>query len=399
MSHNLPVGDTGRRYIKEALDSGLQGEFTERLEKEFAAYFDTEYAVGVNTGTSALHVCLYAMGIGNGDEVIVPPVTMSAPSFAALYLGGVPVYADVNPDTFLIDPESVREQITPQTKAILPVHIYGLPCDMDPIMEIAAEHDLHVLEDCAECFLGEYEGKTAGTIGDMSIFSFERSKHMTSGEGGMVLTDDAELAERARKFSNLGYSTLRADGASVKSDTNRNEFQRPSFERHKLVGHNYRLPELCAAMVLAQLERLDELVERRRRIAELYEDAIEGCEWLTPQVVPDGRTNAYWTYTMRVAGVSWEEFREVFLDEGGHCFHGAWKLNYLEPALRGRSLGENGLTYEEGLCPTAERLQPTLIQLKTNYLDLDDAEAQARVLERTVERIETEVEPEATSPS
>ena len=197
-------------YVKEVLDSGLgastYGTMNKRLEEAFAARFGVRYAITHNSGTSTLHSCLAAAGVGPGDEVISPALTVISDAAVTLHQNAVPVFADIDPDTFNMDPQDVERRITPRTKAIMPVHLYGLPCDMDPIMALAEKHHLTVIEDAAQCFLGEYKGRLAGTIGHMASFSFENTKHMSTGDGGIVITNDERLAEAVRKFSCLGYS-------------------------------------------------------------------------------------------------------------------------------------------------------------------------------------------------
>ncbi|WP_321419192.1 DegT/DnrJ/EryC1/StrS family aminotransferase [uncultured Methanomethylovorans sp.] len=379
------VGQKELDYIKEAIDSGLTGVMNQKFESKFATKMGVKYAVGVNSGTSALHSCLGAMEIGPGDEVIVPPLTFASTAFSVMYLGGIPVFADIDPDTFNINYEDIENKITNKTKAIIPVSLYGLPAEMDPIMEIAEKNDIFVLEDCAQCFLGKYKGKTAGTIGHMGIFSFERSKHMTTGNGGMLVTNDKELAEKARKFSILGYSTLKAGAYEAKPP--KEIIQDPNFERHLFVSPNYRLPEVCAAMGLAQLEQLDIFVDRRIKIAKIYSDAVGNCEWLCPQKTPEYSVNSYFTYAMKLESlkskISWSQFRETYLKNGGDSYYAAWKLTYTEPAIRGMKF-ENGIEYKNGLCPIAEDIQPKMIQLKTNYESLDHAKEQAEILRQTI---------------
>jgi perosamine synthetase len=386
------VGQKELDYIKDALESGMTGAMNQRLEREFVHKFGVKYAIGVNSGTSALHCCLAASGVGKGDEVIVPPLTFGSPAFAALYLGALPVFADVDEHTFTIDPEEVRQKITPRTKAIIAVALYGLSAEMKPIMEIAREHDIVVVEDCAECFLGWYKGRLAGTIGDMGIFSFERSKHITCGNGGMIITSDEKFAETARKFSIMGYSTLRADAHGSKPS--KDVIQSPDFDRHLMISPNYRLPEVCAAMALAQLERVDEFIERRIKIAELYADAIEGSDWLVPQKTPPDFVNSYWTYVLRLDTqqnrVTWQQFRKTFIEMGGDPFYAAWKPTYLEPALMGMEFVDNNIKYEKGLCPVTERIQPELIQLKTNYESIEEGGSQATVLKKTIKVLESD---------
>jgi len=381
------IGDDEIKYIKEAIEGGLSGEFNKKLEAEFSKKFGVEYAIGVNSGNSALHVALYACGVGADDEVIVPPLTFASPTFAVLSLGAVPIFADIDSETFNIDPKEIEKKITKKTKAIIAVSLYGLPADMEKIMEIAKKHNIKVVEDNAECVMGKINGKIAGTIGHMSIFSFERSKHMTTGNGGMIVTNDQELAEKARKFSILGYSTLSAKQSAFKTD--KDKIQDPGFKRHVIMGFNYRLPEICAAMALAQLEKVDMFVEIRQNIAQLYNQAVAGCAWIVPQKVPDGFISSYWTYVFKldISKVTWHKFRETFLSLGGEKFYGAWSVNYLEPFLEGKKFEDNNIEYKSGLCPVAEEVQPKLVQLKTNFGDLEYAKKQAEILKETIKKL------------
>jgi len=384
MSHKKfwRVGDKELAYIKEAIDGGLHGEFNKRLELDFAKKLGVQFAIAVNSGNSALHCALFASGVGPGDEVIVPPLTFASPTFATIALGAIPVFADIDPNTFTINPQEIEKRITSKTKAIVPVSLYGLPSDITPIMEIAKKHNLKVVEDNAECLMGTYHGHIAGTLADMSIFSFERSKHMTTQSGGMIITNNEALAAKARKFSILGYTTLSARQDAFKADIDR--AQHPTFKRHEMMGFNYRLPEVCAAMGVAQLEKIDTLIDMRKKIAALYQEAVKGCDWIMPQKNPEGFVNSYWTYVFAIntTKVSWETFREKFLTLGGERFYGAWSINYLEPFLEGKSLGT--VTYQRGLCPVAEELQPRLVQLKTNFGDLEYAKKQAEILHQTI---------------
>ena len=186
-------------YVKEVLDSGFvcgtAGNMNGRLESKFAERMGLKYAVTFNSGTTTLHAALWALGVGYGDEVIVTPLTVVSCMNSILYCNAVPVFADIDPDTFLIDPEDIRRKITPRTKAIMAVHLYGEVCDMEPIMKIAREHNLGVVEDCAQCFLGTYKGQIGGTIGDIASWSFENSKHLTTGDGGILACNEEKLPE------------------------------------------------------------------------------------------------------------------------------------------------------------------------------------------------------------
>lgn len=371
-------------YVRQVLESDARsatiGGWNQSLEKQFATRFGVRYAIAHNSGTSALHTCLLAAGVGPGDEVISPALTVIMDAFATLYVDAVPVFADVDPDTFNIDPVDVRQRITPRTKAIITVSLYGLPADMDPIMQMAAEHNLVVIEDDAQCFLGMYKGRLAGTIGHMSVFSFENSKHIAVGEGGMVITNDEVLAEQVRKLGGIGYKNLTAPGGRIRLDES--VFQDPDYKRHDRLGWNYRMTEVCAAVAGAQMERADEIVRMRQDIAQLYAEAIDRCEWMIPQNVPEGYTNTYWTYTvkyegMAALGVSWKAFYNKYKEMEGDGFYAAWSIPYHEPAL-------SHLGYEKGLCPIAEELQPKLMQFKTNYRDSEFAKRKADALRKTL---------------
>lgn len=375
-------------YVKQVLESdarsGTSGGWNQRLERLFIESFGMRFAVAHNSGTSALHACLRAAGVSAGDEVISPALTVIMDAFATLYQGATPVFADVQPGTFNIDPEDVRRRITRRTKAIITVSLYGLPADLDPIMEMAAEHNLTVIEDNAQCLLGMYKDRLAGTIGHMSIFSFENSKHLSVGEGGMVILNDEMLAERVRKYGGIGYKNLTATGGRIRLDED--VFQDPEYKRHDCLGWNYRLTELCAAVGVAQMERADEIVKMRQDVAHLYEEAIGGSKWMIPQEVPEGYTNTFWTYAVRyeglaALGVSWQVFRRTYMNMGGDGIYAAWSIPYQEPALK-------DLGYKLGLCPVAEELQPKLMQFKTNYRDFELARRKAEALRKTIRHFE-----------
>ncbi len=375
-------------YVLEVLRSEFRtskgAHMVRRLEDAFARTFGVEYAISFVNGTATMHAALAAAGVGPGDEVIVPPLTMASTSFAVLHAGALPVFADIHPETWTIDPDSIREHITERTKAIIPVAIYGLSPDMDPIMDIAREHNLFVLEDDAQCFLGRYKGRLVGTLGHAASFSFQSSKHMTSGEGGMVITNDRDLADRIRRFNSLGYAAVGADQPKISKD----EIQDPNYARHVSIGWNYRMSEVCAAVALGQLERLPFLVALRQKAAAYYAQAVEGCDWLTPQKVPEGYEHAYWTYVLRLDrdDITWHDFRRKYIEFGGEPFYGAWRLTYLEPAFRGKRFADyQWQTFEPGLCPVAEATQPRLIQLPTNYFSEAEMEKQAEALARTID--------------
>jgi perosamine synthetase len=363
------IGSSELEYVRQVLASEFRSSsgatFMRRLEQAFANRFGSAYAVSFVNGTATMHAALEAMGIGEGDEVIVPPLTMSATTFAVLQANATPIFADVDESTFQISAASIEERITPRTRAIITVALYGLSPDMDPIMSLAGKHGLKVIEDNAECFLGRYKGRMVGTIGHCSSFSFQSSKHLTSGEGGMILTDDADLAEGIRKVQSLGYAGVGATKARI----TKRDIQDPGYSRHVSMGWNYRMPELCCAVALAQVENIDALVERRMAVARIFTEATrEMHEWFTPQHVGSEYVNSFWTWVCRNrhASATWHEIRDAFLAEGGDGVYAAWKLTYLEPMFIHRNLlrreryisPSNLESYRLGLCPIAERLQP-----------------------------------------
>jgi len=336
-------------------------------------------------GTATMHAVLAAVGVGKGDEVIVPPLTFASTALVALHAGAIPVFADIDPFSWTIDPVCIEKQITERTKAIIPVSIYGLSPDMDQIMKIAKTHKLFVLEDNAECFLGYYKDRIVGNTGHASSFSFEASKHMTSGQGGMITTNDPCLAQAVRRFGALGYGSLKA--SSKEGTITKEVLQDPNYKRHVSLGWNYLMSELCAGVALGQLERLNELVQMRIKSAEAYEQAIQGCSWLRPQLIPEYCIHSYWTYVVKLEHpeISWYDFRKKYIEFGGDPMYAAWLPTYLEPVLRNKQFSAyQTQKFDYGLCPITENIQPKLIQFKTNYYELQNIEKQASALFETV---------------
>jgi perosamine synthetase len=379
-----------RSYVQQVLDGEFRssaGAFmTKRLEQAFAEKFGCRYAVSFANGTGSMQVALAAAGIGPGDEVIVPPLTMASTAFAVLHTGATPVFADVHPHTWTLDANSVAQRVSPRTKGIVPVALYGLPADVDPLMALARAHDLFVLEDDAQCFLGRYHGRVAGSTGHAASFSFQASKHMTCGEGGMVITDDERLATAIRRLGSLGYGAVGAKAGQSKIA--RETIQDPAYLRHASTGWNYRLSDLCSAVLLGQLERLEQLVEVRLAAARCFADSLGACDWLVPQATPAGFVHSYWTFACALAPgapCTWYEFRDKYLELGGDGVYGAWALSYLEPAMKNVRFAETqSQTYAAGLCPVAESLQPRLVQFKTNYFDPARRERAAASLTDTI---------------
>ena len=370
-------------------DDGDGRSWPERLEEKFSDVTGAKHAVACNSGTSGLHMALYAAGVGPGDEVISPALTVVMDAYATIHLGGMPVFAEVDPATFNIDPEDVAAKITPRTQAILTVSLEGLSADMDPIMKLADEHNLIVVEDSAQALLGTYHGKMAGTTGHLGVFSFENKKHMTSGsEGGMVVSNDPDLATRARKFGGIGYKHMTASAG--RTHLALSTVQDPAYERFDTIGLNYRMNEVSAAVGLAQLERIEEMVARRREVAAMFTDAVSGCDWMAAQETPDGLENSYYTFAVKYLGaeergIPWKDFYDRYLKAGGDGFYGACMIPYLEPALRGKTFGST--TCEKGLCPVAEDMQGRIMQFKTNYRDPETAKQKTAVLAGVIDDI------------
>ncbi len=278
------ITDAAKAYVADAMDTGWissAGPCVEKFEEEFAKFIGVKHAIFTTSGTSALHTAARALDIDPGDEVIIPNFTMIASPFSIMYTGATPVFVDIDAETLNIDAALIEAKITPNTKAIMPVHIYGLPCDMDPIMEIAAKYNLAVIEDAAEVHGALYKDKKCGSIGTINAFSFYGNKIITTGEGGMITTDDDDLAKRARWLKDLAHSPTKRF-------------------RHEELGFNYRPTNLQAAVGLGQLEGIDRLLERKRTMADLYKKNLSGINGLRLPTEKDYCTNVYWMYAVMV---------------------------------------------------------------------------------------------------
>ncbi len=273
-----------KEYVIDCLDSSWissNGKYIELFEAKFAEYLGVKHAVSCCNGTVALHVALLALGVGPGDEVIVPTLTYVASANAVTYTGATPVFADSDPDTWNIDPARLEALITPNTKAIMPVPLYGHPCDMDPIMELARKHNLFVLEDSAEALGAKYKGRLCGSIADISTFSFYGNKTITTGEGGMVVTNNDSLAAKVQLLKGQGMDPER----------------RYWFP---MVGYNYRMTNIEAAIGLAQLENVQEFLAKRRLIAKWYNENLKDIPGVILPTEKDYVTHSFWMYSILV---------------------------------------------------------------------------------------------------
>lgn len=341
------ISDLEKKYVLEALNNefrtSLNNIFVSKLEQQFAEKFNCSFAISHVNGTATMHTALAALGVGVGDEVIVPPLTMSSTALSVLHNQSIPVFADVDKMTFNIDPKAILKSITSRTKAIITVALYGLSPDYDEIIKICKDHQLFLIEDNAECFLGYYKGKIVGSFGDFSSFSFQASKQMTCGEGGILLSSNEEFADNARRFSSLGYAAV----SSKKSKISKSDIQNPDYDRHITVGFNYRMSEVNAAVALGQLERLEVLVDQRKKIARLYHSAVEGFSFIRTQSEPEGYINSYWTYALVLESdkpqQDWCAFRDMFKQNAGDHYYAAWKLSYNEPLFQNNIQKESGI--------------------------------------------------------
>jgi perosamine synthetase len=281
---NTPdIGPRERELVAQCLAEGWvssEGPWIERFEAACANRFGRRHAIAVTNGSAALDAAVAALGLGPGDEVIVPTFTIISCAAAVVRAGATPIFVDADPVTWCVDPALVEAAISPRTKAIMPVHIYGLPCDMDPLLALADRHGLAVIEDAAEAHGQTYKGRPCGSFGDISTLSFYANKHVTTGEGGMILTDDTTLAARCRSLRNLYFTAERR------------------FV-HEEIGWNLRMGSLQAALGIAQLERLDAFIARKKALGRQYRDLLSGVSGLTlPAESAHGSDNHYWVFGM-----------------------------------------------------------------------------------------------------
>jgi len=385
-------GGNELNYLKKVLneESGPNGTWVSSLEKLFAEKFKGKYAIAMNSGTSTIHAALTAVGVEYGDEVISPALTVVMDTTTTLHTNAKPVYVDVDQDTFNIDPEKIEEKITPRTKAIIAVSLYGLPFDMEKIYKLGKKYDIPIIEDHAQTMLAKYKNKVVGATKDFSSWSFESTKHLSSGEGGILLTNNKKLAESVRKIGGQGYKNLDAKGGVIKFG-DQATVQNPNYKRHDTLGWNYRMNEFTAAVALAQVEQLEQKVSKRIENANALLDLIYDYDILIPQKVPKNYTHSYYTLACKLnPDVNWQKFRKIFNENGGEGFYSAWSVPYLEPLMVNKSFYNRFDSkfqineYKKGDCPVAEDLQSRIIQFKTNYLTKKDIYQQAKALKRTL---------------
>lgn len=346
----------GRQSIDEediqAVVDTLRSDFLtsgpkiEEFEQCVADYTGADYAVAVSNGTAALHAACYAAGIEQGDEVITTPITFAASANCILYMGGKPVFADIDPVTYNIDPKDIERKITEKTKAIIPVHFTGQPCQMDEIHNIARKHNLLVIEDAAHALGADYKGKRIGTISDMTTFSFHPVKHITTAEGGMILTNQKELYEKLILF--------RTHGITRKPDLLSNE-EGPWYYEQISLGYNYRITDIQCALGISQMKKLDNFIVQRRTIAKRYDNAFADTPNILIPRQREGCNNSYHLYVIQVFNLDRRRVFEQLRTEGlGVNVH--YIPIYMFPYYR-----QHG--YETTRCENAEELYHHMISI------------------------------------
>ena len=346
------IDDDDVRAVIDVLRSDwlTTGPKVSEFEEAFAAKVGAAHAVSFSSGTAALHAAAAAAGLKQGDEAITTPMTFCATANCVLYCGAQPVFADVEPGTLLIDPEKVERAITPRTRALLPVDYTGHPADMDALMRLAEKHSLVIIEDACHALGATYRGRTIGSIAHMSVFSFHPVKHITTGEGGMVTTNDVELAARLRLFRNHGIS----------SDHRQREHAGSFFYEMVDVGYNYRLTDIQCALGITQLRKLDASIARRRKIAAAYDAAFRGMSAIRPLQVHNDVEHAYHLYVAQFETELFEAGRaEIFaaLRAEGIGVNVHYIPVHLHPYYRRR------LRTQPGLCPVAEAAYERIVSL------------------------------------
>ncbi len=373
-SDNFTVGKEEQKAVMEVLESGYLSLFegshapdapfsfwggpkVQELEQEWCKYYGSKYAVSMNSATSGLYAAIGALGLGYGDEVIVSPYTMTACAAAPLIYGAIPIFADVKSETGSLDPQSVRENLTKRTKAILVIHQFGIPADMDEIMQIAKEHNLYVIEDCAQAHGAKYKDQFVGTIGDIGVFSLNVNKSIQAGEGAVVTTNDDDLRYRLALIRNHGEAVV--GPAEYENITN-------------IIGFNYRLTEVQAAIASVQLHKLDQLNDCRLSLVNQLKEGIKEIEFLNFLQSDQDVLSTYYvapiSFDIRLAGQVRDEFIKRVNAEGMAFYQGYVKPLYYQPLYQKKQAFKNGYpwsapenkdcktNYKVGSCPVAEDL-------------------------------------------
>ncbi len=331
------IGEEEMKAVESVLRSGMlaSGLNVKLFEDGICRYIGVKHAVATSSGTTALQVAVEALGIGPGDEVITTPFTFIATSNAILFRGAKPVFADIDPKTYNIDPKSIEEKITGKTKAILPVHLYGNPCDMNALAKICKKHGLLLLEDCAQSIGAEFKGKKTGSFGDAATLSFYATKNLSTGEGGMVLTNSGDVMDKARLISNQG--------------------QKVRYEHHAM-GFNYRMTEMQAAIGIMQLAKIDEMNLRRAENAKFFNEHLNDVDFIELPAVQAGGRHVFHQYTLRVLDGKRDALAEHLEKKGIGARIYYPKVTYLQPAYA-------NLDIKQGECPESEKAAAEVLSI------------------------------------
>ena len=357
------------QYGKQSIDEDdiqavidvLRGDYlttgpkVKEFEQVVCDYTGAKYAVAIANGTAALHAACFAAGIGIGDEVITTPITFAASANCVLYCGGTPVFADIKADTYNIDTEDIRRKITNRTKAIIPVHFTGQPCEMDEIHAIAKEYGLVVIEDAAHALGADYKGIKIGGMSDMTIFSFHPVKHITTGEGGMILTNDEKLYERLILFRSHGIT---------RNERFMTHNEGGWYYQQLELGYNYRITDIQCALGISQMKKLDRFVARRRKLVERYNEAFSGMQELVCPKQQEGCHNSWHLYVIQVKNGRRKEIYDKLQEKGIGV-----NVHYI-PVYKHPYYQENG--YENVKCVNAEKLYEQMISLPLYYSLTDE---------------------------
>lgn len=356
MSKYIPYGrqmidDNDIKAVVDTLKSDFltTGPLVKKFEDKLCDYLNVKYAVAVSNGTAALHLACLAAGIKEGDEVIVPPITFAATANAVLYCGGKPVFADIDEENYNISLDEIKRLVTPRTKAIIPVHYTGQPCDMDPILEFAKENNLLVIEDGAHILGAEYKGSKVGCLGDMLTISFHPVKHITTGEGGVILTNSEDLY---KKLSQLRTHGITKDFEGI------GHADEPWFYEQQSLGYNYRITDIQCALGISQLDRIDDFLLRRRQIAQMYNEALSSIKGLVLPHQEEVVLSSWHLYVVKFGDSIKKSRKDIFneLRQMGLGVNVHYIPVYYHPYYQ--TLG-----YKKGLCPKAEALYDRMITI------------------------------------
>jgi perosamine synthetase len=394
------VGEEEKQAVLTVLESGrlstflavpgeyfLGGKMIKELERQFMEYHEVKYAVAFNSATAALHAAVVAVGVQPGEEVIVPPYTFTSTATCALMHNAIPVFADVDDQVFGLDPAAVERAITPLTRAIVVVHLFGHPANLDGLLAVARKRNLKLIEDCAQAPGARYQNRCVGTFGECGIFSFTENKNITTGEGGMLITNNLEIAEIARMVRNHGEVILQGQSARTYNST--------------MLGWNYRMTEIDAALGVVQFRRLDDLNGERIRLASYLTERLSGIDGLEPPVVRPGAKHVYYIYALKYdeekTGIPRDLFVKAINAEGIPFGAGYVRPLYLSSLYHDKrpfafEHYKGSATYDKGICPTTEKLHERLLiqtliaRPPATLADMDDVVA---AFEKVVEQKES----------